>query len=408
MASSTVRPTHWQRSARRRTPDDASPPRGPNGHNRRVVIDRYLTREIVKPFIVIWAVLAILITSYGAADFLSNAVNGLLPMGMLVQLVGLRTLIAFDVLIPISLYLSVVLALGRMHADSELASLFALGVGPVRVVGIVTIFSVCIALGVGGLSLILRPWAYQRSHELADLAAASLNTDDMRAGTFYVDGQANRTIFIGQRARPHAPGENVFVQLKLPGATRVIAARSVEQLPPPRPGQGTVIHLTDAHVYDIRDSGIGRDLVMNVKSLLLTLPTPHVRPPDYSAVAASTAHLAASKAPADVAELEWRLSTPVSTVLLGMLGVLLSRSRPRAHKHARLGIAILVYAGYYLAYESGRTWAERGVISTRPGVWWAPAALAAIVLAAFLAPRLRSRWRSARYASRPPQRASRP
>ncbi|MGH8150019.1 MAG: LPS export ABC transporter permease LptF [Steroidobacteraceae bacterium] len=366
-----------------------------------MVIDRYLIREIVKPFIVIWAVLAILITSYGAAEFLSNAVNGLLPLGMLVQLVGLRTLIAFDVLIPISLYLSVVLALGRMHADSELTSLSALGVGPVRVAGIVTILSVCIALGVGGLSLILRPWAYQRSHELADLAGASLNTGDMRAGTFYVDRQASRTIFIGQRAGPEAPGLNVFVQLKLPGATRIIAARTVKELPGARAGGGAVIHLTDAHVYDIRDGGIGRDLVMNVKNLVLTLPTPHVRPPEYSSVAASTVHLAPSRSPADISELEWRLSTPVSTVLLGMLGVLLSRSRPREHKHARLGIAILVYAGYYLWYESVRTWAERGVISTRPGVWWAPAALAAVLLAAFLAPKLRSLWRSARYASQP-------
>lgn len=365
-----------------------------------MVIDRYVVREILKPFILIWAVLTILITSYGAARFLSDAVGGLLPMGMFVRLVGLRTVIAFDVLIPIALYLSVVMALGRMHADSEIAGMFALGYRPARLVGMVMILSSCIALGVGGLSLFLRPLAYQRSHELSDLAAASFDTSHMRAGTFYVDRSTSRTIFIGRRAKPGAPGLDVFVRLSIPGGTRVIAARSVEQAPA-APHAGSEIHLTDAHVYDIRYSGTGRDLVMNVQHLVLNLGTPQVRAPEYSSVAASSRHLAASRSPADIAELEWRLSTPVSTVLLGMLGILLSRSRPRAKRHARLGIAILAYAGYYLAYESARTWVERGVIAPFPGTWLAPGALAIVVLAAFFGPWLHSKHRAARSASRP-------
>ncbi len=366
-----------------------------------MIIDRYPIREIVKPFIIIWAVLSVLITSYGAAEFLSNAINALLPMNMLIQLVGLRTLISFDVLIPISLYVAVILALGRMHADSEFVGMLSLRVGPARVVGIVIVLSLCIALGVAGLSLILRPWAYERSHQLSDLAAASLNTNNMQAGTFYVDRQENRTIFIGRRAGPQAPGLDVFVQLKLPGATRIIQAQSVAQATDERVSGGPVMHLTDAHVYDVQRGDIGPDLVMNVKNLVLTLPTPHVRPPQYSAVAASTTHLASSESVADMAEFEWRLSTPISTVLLGMLGMLLSRSRRREHRHARLGLAILSYAGYYLCYESVRTGVERSVIPALPGVWWAPALLASALLAGFFGPRLYSRLRRARYVSRP-------
>jgi lipopolysaccharide export system permease protein len=366
-----------------------------------MIIDRYLIREIVKPFIVIWAVLAILITSYGAARFLSNAVNGLLPTGMLVQLVGLRTLISFEVLIPIALYLSVVMALGRLYSDSEFAAMLALGVRPARVMGLVTILSSCIALGVGGLSLYVRPWAYQRSHQLSSLAAGLLNTKNMEAGAFYVDRGADRTIFIGRRAGPGAPGLEVFVQMNLPDGTRVVEARSVEQTAVARPHAGPEIHLTNAHVYDLQYGSDGQDHVMNVKELDLRLATPQVTLPGYSSVAASTAHLASSNSPADVSELEWRLSTSASTVLLGMLGVLLSRSGPREHKHANLGIAILIYAGYYFWYESVRTWVQTSVIRAFPGVWWAPVLLGAALLAAWLGPKLYSWRRRARYGLRP-------
>ena len=101
-----------------------------------MIITRYLLREIVGPLAIVLSVLAVLFTSYGAAAFLSDAVNGLLPTDMIVQVIGLRTLIALEVLIPISLYLAVVLALGRMYFDSEITALFALGVRPGRVMGL--------------------------------------------------------------------------------------------------------------------------------------------------------------------------------------------------------------------------------------------------------------------------------
>jgi len=315
-----------------------------------MIINRYLLHEIIKPLVVSLAVLAILFTSFGAAEFLSNAMNGLLPTDMIVQLIGLRTLIALELLVPISLYLAVIMALGRMYSDSELTAIFALGFSPAKVMGVVLALSLCMALIVAGLSLIARPWAYQRSHELSNLAAASLNTNDMEAGTFYAGSHGNRTIFIERRAAPAAPGHDVFVQLKLGGTTRIIHARSVEQKPANGPLGDSEIHLTDAHVYDIVRESDGSDVVMNVKDLVVQLTSPEVEPPGYSSVAASTAYLASSTSPADIAEIQWRLSTFWSTLLLGMLGVPLSRSRPRQHRYAKLGIALLIYAGYYLLY----------------------------------------------------------
>jgi lipopolysaccharide export system permease protein len=364
------------------------------GWRYRMIISRYLLREIVGPLAVVLSVLAVLFTSYGAAGFLSDAVNGLLPTDMIVQVIGLRTLIALEVLIPISLYLSVVMALGRLYADSEITALFALGLTPARVMGVVLGLSLCTALAVAGLSLMVRPWAYGRAHELASLAAASLNTNNMEAGTFYLGSDGNRTIFIERRAGPSAPGRGVFVQLtEGDGGTRIIYARSVEQIPHTGDGGGSQMHLTDAHVYDIGPQGGGSDVALNVDNLVLELASPRIEPPEYSAVAASNAQLRSSHSAADTAELQWRLSTSCSTLLLGMLGVPLSRSRPRQHKHARVGIAILIYAGYYLLYESTRTWVQTGVIPALPGLWVAPALLVLILIAALLGPRLALRLR---------------
>ncbi|HWW79818.1 MAG TPA: LPS export ABC transporter permease LptF [Steroidobacteraceae bacterium] len=361
-----------------------------------MIINRYLLHEIIKPLVVSLAVLAILFTSFGAAEFLSNAMNGLLPTDMIVQLIGLRTLIALELLVPISLYLAVIMALGRMYSDSELTAIFALGFSPAKVMGVVLALSLCMALIVAGLSLIARPWAYQRSHELSNLAAASLNTNAMEAGTFYAGSHGNRTIFIDRRAGPAAPGHDVFVQLKLRGTTRIIHARSVEHKPDNAPHGDSEIHLTDAHVYDIVRESDSSDVVMNVKDLVVQLTSPEVEPPGYSSVAASNAYLASSASAPDIAEIQWRLSTFWSTLLLGMLGVPLSRSRPRQHRYAKIGIAILIYAGYYLLYESARTWVQNGLIRPFPGIWWVPALLALVLIVAWLGPGFGLTWRRIR------------
>jgi lipopolysaccharide export system permease protein len=355
-----------------------------------MIIDRYLIREILKPLTVVLSVLVILFTSYGAQTFLSDAVNALLPTNMIVRLVGLRTLIALDVLIPISLYLSVVLAFGRMWSDSEFAAMFALGYSQTRVMGVVVAFSLCVALAVGGLSLFARPWAYEQRHELADLAAGSLNTRDMKAGTFYVDGSGHRAIFIERRALREAPGHDVFVQLEFGGSTRIIHAGSASEVPDAGLN-GSELRFTDAHVYEIGHAGRGSNLVLNSKDLVLRLPNPQIRPPEYSSNAASSAHLAWSHSRPDIAEFQWRLSTSCSTLLLATLAVPLSRSKPRRHRQAKIGTAILLYAGYYFLYDSVVTWVRSGALPAFPGVWLAPAVLAVILLAALLGPKLA--WR---------------
>ncbi len=129
------------------------------------------------------------------------------------------------------------------------------------------------------------------------------------------------------------------------GGTRVIHAGSIAET---LHGDGSSqLHLTGAHVYDIEPNGESSDIVLNVNDLILDLGRPAIDPPAYSAIAATSASLRTSDVPADIAEFQWRLSTSVSTLLLGMLGVPLSRARPR-QRNAGVGLAILIYVGYYL------------------------------------------------------------
>ena len=351
-----------------------------------MTISRYLIREIAAPLVAILAVFTLLFASYSAADFLSNAVNGLLPMHMVAALIALRVLIAQEVLIPISLYLAVVLALGKLGGGSELTAMFALRVHPARVTGAVLILSACLAVVVGSLSLFARPWAYGKSHELSKVAEGMLDVTSMEAGTFYVGQDGRQVIFLGRRDGPHSPAGDVFVRINKGDHTEIMHAEHAYLLPPEAGQTGTRVLLRGLHIYEIGRSDGGADQALTAGSFVLRINASPPEPPAYSALAASTARLAASRVPADIAELEWRLSTPVSTLLLGLLGIPLSRTRPRQSRYAKFGAVILIYSAYYMLSSLARTIVQHGQMPALPGIWWVQGLFGAALLIAVYAP----------------------
>lgn len=363
-----------------------------------LVVNRYLIGEISWPLAAILGILVALFASFSAANILSDAVNGLLPTDVIAELIGLKVLISLEVLIPISLFLSVVLSFGKLYGGSEIPAMFALGVTPARVMGAVLSVSGTLAVGVAILSLFVRPWAYQTMHGIAGRAAATLNTHAMEAGVFYVAGHGDRVIFIARRAGPDAPAHQVFALVRHRDRMMVVSARSVT--PPAHSGAADDpdVALKNAHVYEIGRNGKARDQILSASRILMNPNSATGETAAYSAVAIPTVRLATSRKPADVAELEWRLSTALSTLLLGMLGVPLSRSGPRQSRYARFGTAILIYSAYYLLCTTARTLVQHGTVPGIPGLWWAPGMLALVLVAALIGrrPRLIAGLRRAR------------
>jgi len=358
-----------------------------------LIINRYLFREITAPLGRALVILMVLFATYSAAGFLSDAANGLLPITSIGELVGLKLLIALEVLIPISLYVAVILAFSRLRGDSEMTAMLALTVPPWKILASVIKVSVMLAVVVAALSFYARPWAYAQLHRLAGYAAVTVHTDAMEPDTFYVGQNGQRVIFFARRAGPGTPAHDVFVQVQHQDYTQIISARLADPLPQGWQSGVSQVHLLDAHVYDIGHSGSAKDQVLDAGDLFLN-PNPETGPSkDYSAVATASRKLLRSDDPADTAELQWRLSTPLSTILLGLLGIPMSGGRPRQSRYARFGTAILVYFAYYLIFTSARTWVQHGVIPTPPGIWWVPGGLALFLLGTLVKPLLSRRPR---------------
>jgi len=346
------------------------------------IIDRYVIHETSRPLIAIGSLLVALFASYSSAHLLTQAADGLLPYDTVAKLIFLKTLIATEDLIPVSLYLAVVNGLGRLYSDSEMTAFFASGISEMRILGSILRQSILIALAVGALSLFVRPWAYQHTYSLTDEAAEDFSLDKMEGNRFYVGQEGDEVIFAEQIDHEDNRMSNVFFSNRQEKNVRLVIYAQHAFEPRQNPGEPRTLVFLQGRGYLLNGKGT-RDLVIQFDRMNIELDEMQRSAYDRSKKTA-TAALFGSHDPQAIAELQWRLFRPLSTVLLGLLGVPLSRTRPRQGRFTRAAIAVMVYAVYYNLSVIAESWVRDGSVGPIPGLWW-PDALLAILLLILLA-----------------------
>ncbi len=348
-----------------------------------MILHDYLRREVGKPLIAIIGLLIVIFASHSAAQYLSDAVDGLLPPHLVMQLIGLKLLITLETLLPVALYLAGVMGLGRLYSDTEMTALYACGMSEGHVVWALLRLAILCACLVGLLALYVRPWAYQQSYRLQVQVATEIDLSKLHAERFYDNPQARRTLFAERIDYEQRRMEKVFVRYVYDTFIQVIYADYAYQ-PPRSLGQRPQLIFQQGYLYDLVPPG-EPDRRVRFNELTVIFDEP-IRAIGYRRKAASLDHLWNSSQLKDQAELHWRMSRPLATVLLGLLSIPLSRTAPRQGRYGRLVIAILAYALYYNLSATAKVWVERGWMTPFPGIWIAEGLLAVTFLVLLLWP----------------------
>lgn len=346
-----------------------------------MVLDRYITSEITKPLFLGVTLLMLIFTSYTAAIKLGEAASGLIDPETVVRLIGLSTIVALEILLPTALYLSIIATLSRLYRDSEMAAMRAAGIGETRIMFSLVFIAVLISVLAGIISVYGRPWAYRESYRLEAEARAEFDIRKIVPGQFIELQDSKYVLFARDVDQDAGKLKEVFLQSQLGEKLQVIYAQEA-YLPPVTFGQARSFELFDGYGYTLDLQGT-RDTTLKYGQMVIRIP-PEEPDTNYRRKAEPTINLYRSSAPKDTAEFQWRLSTPVSTLLLAMLAVPLSRSTPRQGRHNSFLIALLVYIGMFNLISVARNSVEDGTIPAFPGIWWVyllPVLLFAVLMA---------------------------
>ncbi|MFZ5594130.1 MAG: LPS export ABC transporter permease LptF [Pseudomonadota bacterium] len=333
-----------------------------------MIIERYIIKEVLQTLLAVTGVLFLIYVSNRFVRFLAEADSGVLPAGMVVELLALKSLNAAVLLLPLALYLSIMLAFGRLYKDSEMTALAACGVGPGRLLKNMLGMGLAAAVVVAGVSLYAGPWAEERSYQLLDRAKARSDISAIAPGNFRESSSGDLIVYVERQGEDRQSMNNVFIQSEKKGRQNIIAAPSAFQRIDPSTGDRFVV-LQNGFRYE----GMPGDAdfkIIEYKEHAVRVEEKAIEPASRKLAAIPTAALLASDEPGARAEFQWRIAMPVSVVLLALLAVPLSRSNPRQGRYAKLFAAILIYVIYNNLLGVGRAWLEKGTVPPEAGLWW--------------------------------------
>jgi lipopolysaccharide export system permease protein len=342
-------------------------------------VQRYVLREVVQTWLAVTGVLVAILVSNQLSRVLGQAADNQYGRGVVFDLIALGAIMNLSVIVPVGLLLAVVLTLGRMYHDSEMAALQACGFGPSRLLVPLFSFAAVIAFGLGWLVFVQVPQADSEAQLLRQSAIKEAQFGQLDAGRFrsFSGGDA---VFYAERVDREGVLHNVFVQRESAGRIEVALADTATYSKAGANG----VHLVtlfngrryegvpgrdDFRVIEFREHGIP----ISTPTTVLGTKDPDTKP---------TRELLGSDAPSDVAQLQFRASTPLMALILTLIAVPLSRLRPRQGRYARVGFAIVVYFVYSNLLSAAKVWLEKGDLAPAIGVWWVH--LAALALGLYL------------------------
>src|ERR1700733_14704962 len=330
-------------------------------------VQRYVLREVIQTWLAVTGVLVAILVSNQLSRVLGQAADNQYGRHVVFDLIALGAIMNLSVIVPVGLLLAVVLTLGRLYHDSEMAALQACGFGPARLLVPLFCFAGAIALGLAWLVFVQVPQADSEAQLLRQSAIKEARFGQLDAGRFrsFSGGDA---VFYAERVDSEGVLHNVFVQRETAGRIELALADTATYSKAAPNGTHLVTLFNgrryegvpgrqDFRVIEFREHGIPIATPEDAKGAL----DPDTKP---------TSALLGSHDPSDIAQLQFRASTPIMALVLTLVAVPLSKLRPRQGRYARVGFAIIVYLIYANLLSACKVWIEKGQLPPAIGVWW--------------------------------------
>ena len=332
------------------------------------IVSRYLTREVGAALFAVTLVLLGVLLSTRLIRYLAAAASGEIPVNMIMTLLGYRVVRHMSLILPASYFLGIVLALGRLYRDSEMAALAATGFGPRELYRALMGVALPLTALVAVLSFWAGPWAAHRSDLLEAKAKQNVDIRALRAGRFLHSQRANGMFYVEHIDQAHTRLRDVFVETVQKGKHILIAAKSARLEDDAESGARYLVFLDGYRYQGVPGQGNWQVVRFKRHGILIREPAVTHYNPSHDAIPTSV--LLKTKKPEQKAELQWRFAMPIMTLVLMLIAVPLSRSSPRDGRYGKMLAAVLVYVAYSNGLTVSRQLVSDGQMPAWVGLWW--------------------------------------
>jgi len=353
---------------------------------------RTLLREFANLAVAVFLSLFLIALTTRLIRLLGQAAGGKIPSDAVVAFLGFSALNLLPVLLSLTLFITVLLAINRSWRDSEMVIWFNSGLSLAAWIRPVLIFAAPLVLLIAALSFFISPWAAQKSEQYRSRVDSRDDISRIEPGAFGESRSHGRVFFVESVAGDKGSVQNVFVNSTQHQRTGVMMSQRgfLENAP----NGDRFLVLLSGRRYE-GTPGDADFRVMEFGRYATRIQTKEGDEPVATQKSTSTLGLVESPTRSNLGELLWRIGMPVSALVLAMLAIPLSFVNPRAGRSVNLLFALLTYMVYSNLISVSQARVAQGNLAFSTG-WWLVHAVMLVVLLVLFAQRmslLRLPWR---------------
>ena len=353
---------------------------------------RTLLREFANLAVAVFLSLFLIALTTRLIRLLGQAAGGKIPSDAVVAFLGFSALNLLPVLLSLTLFISVLLALNRAWRDSEMVIWFNSGLSLAAWLRPVLFFAAPLVFVIALLSVFISPWSAQMSEHYRSRIDSRDDISRVEPGAFGESRSKERVFFVESIAGDKASVQNVFVNSTQHQRTGVMMSeRGFTEY---APNGDRFLVLLSGRRYE-GTPGEADFRLMEFERYSTRIQTKEGDEPEATHKSLSTLALIESPTRNNLGELLWRIGVPLSALILAMLAIPMSFVNPRAGRSVNLLFALLTYMVYSNVLSVSQARVAQGKLAFSTG-WWLVHAVMLVVLLVLFAQRMslvRLPWR---------------
>lgn len=355
-----------------------------------MIFGRAIVSELANAASAVFTVLFSIIFSVGLVRILGQAAGGRVDNQAVIELVALTALTWLPIILTLTLFISVLMALTRAYRDSEMVVWFTSGRSLTSWIGPVLRFAWPIIVSIALLALFVTPWANAQIDESRDRFAKRDDVSRVAPGRFIESGGSDRVFFVESVDLRDGQVRNVFVSMRSRGGEGlIVAAKGVIEV---AENGDRFLVLEQGRRYE-GTPGKLEYRTMEFDRYAIRLESRADQPiSERRAKTLTLMQLMAEPTQLNLGEILWRTGLPVVALLVTLLAIPLAYVNPRVGRSFNLIAAVLLFALYLNVLNTVQAYVQQGRLDFGIGVWLVHAVVLLLVVVLFLRRVHMQRW----------------
>ena len=338
------------------------------------IIAKYILKNLVVFFIAIFFIIGLIVFGNQFVLTVQESLEHGIPIQELMPIIGFNMLRDLPIILSLAFFLSIIISISQLYKNSEAVFMNSIGIGDKSLIYIIQPVVMIAFILVFFLTIYVVPWAKQQKSIAEDETVNASEFSFITEGKFesFKNGEivfyATESSLVNNNSEQNM--EEIFIYVSNEKSPVIVLASEATKYTDSN-NQSIYLRLKDGVRYEGLP-GSNKLNILNFDKYDLEIVSGEVQKSlsNFSEIEEKTSiELLLEGGLLANAEIQWRLSQPISILILSIVGVLLGKTSPRSGKGVNLLFGVIIFMIYSNGLLVTKNSIEAGQLNPFLGLW---------------------------------------